>query len=238
MYALVHVFSYAVLFLSYTPFFVCYFNVCTFRSMSMFLFLLVFFLFTSFFLILFVFFFKQKTAYEMRISDWSSDVCSSDLVDGQPGPGPGEDPGGLLRRHVMRRHRLHPRCGSPGTPERFRHGDFMDQDVHASRVPDEIPGHAGIAGQHHRAPEMVHAVAEGRFDRRVVDLERRDLQPASIEHYALLDVPGEDHDAFRRCTIVRHPEPDIERVCLLEVGHHVRSAARPDRKSTRLTSSH
>src|SRR3546814_6392605 len=30
---------------------------------------------------MFVFFFKQKTAYEMRISDWSSDVCSSDLVD-------------------------------------------------------------------------------------------------------------------------------------------------------------
>src|SRR3546814_7722258 len=42
----------------------------------------------------FVFFFKQKTAYEMRISDWSSDVCSSDLhegpridaeLDGEPG---------------------------------------------------------------------------------------------------------------------------------------------------------
>src|SRR3546814_3136433 len=29
-----------------------------------------------------VFFFKQKTAYEMRISDWSSDVCSSDLDPG------------------------------------------------------------------------------------------------------------------------------------------------------------
>src|SRR3546814_3200547 len=29
---------------------------------------------------MFVFFFKQKTAYEMRISDWSSDVCSSDLL--------------------------------------------------------------------------------------------------------------------------------------------------------------
>src|SRR3546814_9686286 len=28
-----------------------------------------------------VFFFKQKTAYELRISDWSSDVCSSDLED-------------------------------------------------------------------------------------------------------------------------------------------------------------
>src|SRR3546814_1664856 len=30
-------------------------------------------------LCVFFFFFKQKTAYEMRISDWSSDVCSSDL---------------------------------------------------------------------------------------------------------------------------------------------------------------
>src|SRR3546814_16495359 len=29
------------------------------------------------------FFFKQKTAYEMLISDWSSDVCSSDLPDGK-----------------------------------------------------------------------------------------------------------------------------------------------------------
>src|SRR3546814_9638293 len=30
---------------------------------------------------MFFFFFKQKTAYEMRISDWSSDVCSSDLQE-------------------------------------------------------------------------------------------------------------------------------------------------------------
>src|SRR3546814_9584614 len=30
------------------------------------------------------FFFKQKTAYEMRISDWSSDVCSSDLLSAAP----------------------------------------------------------------------------------------------------------------------------------------------------------
>src|SRR3546814_13655822 len=42
---------------------------------------------------MFVFFFKQKTAYEMRISDWSSDVCSSDLIavlwcNGEIGPIP------------------------------------------------------------------------------------------------------------------------------------------------------
>src|SRR3546814_9020974 len=33
----------------------------------------------SYFSVVLIFFFKQKTAYEMRISDWSSDVCSSDL---------------------------------------------------------------------------------------------------------------------------------------------------------------
>src|SRR3546814_2090437 len=34
-----------------------------------------------------VFFFKQKTAYEMRISDWSSDVCSSDLTSSNAASG-------------------------------------------------------------------------------------------------------------------------------------------------------
>src|SRR3546814_8348693 len=51
-----------------------------------------------------VFFFKQKTAYEMRISDWSSDVCSSDL-DAQTGVtimqmDQGLDTGDMLLTHV------------------------------------------------------------------------------------------------------------------------------------------
>src|SRR3546814_15537304 len=44
--------------------------------------LLFHFLFTAIddvFVFFLIFFFKQKTAYEMRMSDWSSDVCSSDL---------------------------------------------------------------------------------------------------------------------------------------------------------------
>src|SRR3546814_6161035 len=43
------------------------------------------------FSVLIFFFFKQKTAYEMRISDWSSDVCSSDLPQGG---GPADAPRG------------------------------------------------------------------------------------------------------------------------------------------------
>src|SRR3546814_14496354 len=45
------------------------------------------------------FFFKQKTAYDMRISDWSSDVCSSDLprlVLGQPAGGQRRHDGALV----------------------------------------------------------------------------------------------------------------------------------------------
>src|SRR3546814_9284215 len=43
-------------------------------------------------------FFKQKTAYEMRISDWSSDVCSSDRLVPAAGIEPGDE--GLQRRQL------------------------------------------------------------------------------------------------------------------------------------------
>src|SRR3546814_9225449 len=53
--------------------------------------------------IFFFFFFKQKTAYEMRISDWSSDVCSSDL---HPAVGiPSEASTAGARTHPVRRCR-------------------------------------------------------------------------------------------------------------------------------------
>src|SRR3546814_5749076 len=59
-----------------------------------------------------IFFFKQKTAYEMRISDWSSDVCSSDLPrrahqQSRPrgAPGGAEPPRWLARRRDRRQPR-------------------------------------------------------------------------------------------------------------------------------------
>src|SRR3546814_4891336 len=55
----------------------------------------------------FFFFFKQKTAYEMRISDWSSDVCSSDLfrpvlhpVRADGGDRRADEPGGGANDHA------------------------------------------------------------------------------------------------------------------------------------------
>src|SRR3546814_2336811 len=52
--------------------------------------------------IVFVFCFKQKTAYEMRISDWSSDVCSSDLLQAENRAPAGDFPGGLSIGEVPR----------------------------------------------------------------------------------------------------------------------------------------
>src|SRR3546814_3837436 len=76
-----------------------------------------------------VFFFKQKTAYEMRISDWSSDVCSSDLVDVERAEGNGEVEGDAeaespAQAGIADKRRLRPgaaRCSGGG------HGNFGAQ---------------------------------------------------------------------------------------------------------------
>src|SRR3546814_15297448 len=68
--------------------------------------------------VVYVFFFKQKTAYEMRISDWSSDVCSSDL------PLYGNDPGSLnspLSAGPWRRPRCRESKGRLTIPRRCPH---------------------------------------------------------------------------------------------------------------------
>src|SRR3546814_1635003 len=62
------------------------------------------------------FFFKQKTAYEMRISDWSSDVCSSDLIARAA-----EHPHGLA---LVRRRRM---AAQQDRRERGRQGEREDQ---------------------------------------------------------------------------------------------------------------
>src|SRR3546814_174002 len=64
--------------------FICFSNIVTYFLLILFFYLVS----LSISMGIFFFFFKQKTAYEFRISDWSSDVCSSDLitvVQAQPG---------------------------------------------------------------------------------------------------------------------------------------------------------
>src|SRR3546814_8231061 len=67
---------------------------------------------------LFVFVFKQKTAYEMRISDWSSDVCSSDLGDA------------AVERPEADRDRRPVRDGEQDDREPDEEGDDPGNDTH------------------------------------------------------------------------------------------------------------
>src|SRR3546814_2565243 len=75
-----------------------------------------------YFLVLFCFFFfKQKTAYEMRISDWSSDVCSSDLWNSAIFSG----------LHHLRRHRTISRSAGVHLVEHLNH---QRSNVHAHLI--------------------------------------------------------------------------------------------------------
>src|SRR3546814_7375962 len=67
------------------------------------------------------FFFKQKTAYEMRISDWSSDVCSSDLTDRTDGADRAKTHAHSADRHARRQVLLgRRRSGTVPWPEVWR----------------------------------------------------------------------------------------------------------------------
>src|SRR3546814_11373708 len=75
-----------------------------------------------------VFFFKQKTAYEMRISDWSSDVCSSDLVgDWGGGYMNGKGAGSFAGRQFF--------AGTPAIPDPGARDGRGDRDMMAIRGP-------------------------------------------------------------------------------------------------------
>src|SRR3546814_1668503 len=99
-------------------------------------------------MVLMLFFFKQKTAYEMRISDWSSDVCSSDL-DRSGGRGRDGKPVGI--DELRGKARLAPK----------RHGKAAVGRTEAAR----------FLHQPHRHADIAHAI--GRLDDLDEDAPRR-----------------------------------------------------------------
>src|SRR3546814_15419559 len=92
---------------------------------------------------MFFFFFKQKTAYEMRISDWSSDVCSSDLLRfhaaGQPLP-----QSRVSRQHVA--HRPIDQAGDAVAARRVEPARLIDE-IEESRRGESRVARERIADQ-------------------------------------------------------------------------------------------
>src|SRR3546814_2042736 len=83
------------------------------------------------------FFFKQKTAYEMRISDWSSDVCSSDLLaeDGRVDAGGAslQQPAAVVGLQLG--HRLaHRRLRNAGSLRRAANVPFLNRQTESPQM--------------------------------------------------------------------------------------------------------
>src|SRR3546814_6916491 len=99
--------------------------------------------------LLYVFFFKQKTAYEMRISDWSSDVCSSDLG--------GDDA-------------IDHRIVDPGGESRDDRGDVV---LHDRTIRKRVPGSLDPCGQNITRTIVRRGACVGYGENRDPDWEER-----------------------------------------------------------------
>src|SRR3546814_1341825 len=92
------------------------------------------------YMFLFFFFFKQKTAYEMRISDWSSDVCSSDLAGVPDGIRGVEDGVGGIGQAASRA------AGDVGVGQHDDPGAHWSSTMVGSSTGRALPGIAMVGG--------------------------------------------------------------------------------------------
>src|SRR3546814_2869016 len=106
---------------------------------------------------IFFFFFKLKTAYELRISDWSSDVCSSDLDRGR----------GALCRHGAFR----PRADRSFVAVLRAAG--ADAQLHGARCDGDRGRHGRAAGDHPGPllPDDARCVADSRSEEHTSELQ-------------------------------------------------------------------
>src|SRR3546814_7292827 len=122
------------------------------------------------------FFFKQKTAYEMRISDWSSDVCSSDLwrvgMRDQHGMGPrSQDHGGEGLGRVVGQVIAHPGISGEAESGHEQRVAIGRRGRHCLRADDGC--RAGLVVDDHRlSPRLLQLLAD-QAPKRVVESARR-----------------------------------------------------------------
>src|SRR3546814_1231037 len=132
---------------------------------------------------MFVFFFKQKTAYEMRISDWSSDVCSSDLSAGRL-----ELDAGFILFAPGGQQRIAGECRTRAGQEGGRIADIGRDADHRFIDRADAPGESVGVAVYHAIAEVAHDVAP---INPVVARRSRDGQPA--DQRLFLDKIGRAH---------------------------------------------
>src|SRR3546814_49417 len=163
------------------------------------------------------FFFKQKTAYEMRISDWSSDVCSSDLTDGS---------GHFSIGSAAKQHKRYQQI--------YRH-QHRDRQMPCTND-EQANGHNGyrdkrISGQS-GSERLEHVDMVGPAN--ITDPERCDKEPSGQAANAISR--DEQRHEQQQCCGCKNPKSERWGETFCCFVHAVMRSG--DRKSTRLNSSH
>src|SRR3546814_3452816 len=145
-----------------------------------------------------MFFFKQKTAYEMRISDWSSDVCSSDLRPARPNRSPTSDERPAAEREKRQKE------GAGGERDRQAEHD-LDELAGAAAAVAEGERQAGDDNDHHR---------DDLGDRSLDGLERSEEHTSELQSlmrisYAVFCLKKKKHTDIRVNEATRCNKPQI-----------------------------
>src|SRR3546814_1500798 len=164
---------------------------------------------------LFVFFFKQKTAYEMRISDWSSALCSSDL---EPAP----------RAAAL---------SQPQPPERKRHPHRAGQSARHPRhaaLPPKHPAEA-YGGEQHRHCEDVAERLHPRAGLRHARPQSGDIGKREEGQGQPKSQPGKDRERGGRREAERSEEHTSELQSLMRISYAVFCLKKKTNHNSRMT---
>src|SRR3546814_5577384 len=128
--------------------------------------------------------FKQKTAYEMRISDWSSDVCSSDLHDGRAadeldvGEGEHVQQAVAVGPHEPGDEADHEATGKPDDGDEYGEPRAAEQSRPCVDHPGPVEIHAGL--RERACPGLAGAPHHTRDDQRAGgSVDRKSTRPNS-----------------------------------------------------------
>src|SRR3546814_1107149 len=126
------------------------------------------------------FFFQQKTAYEMRISDWSSDVCSSDLQALLPRPAGHRSASDIA--HRANRPPEHDRLADPARGDRRALDRVQDVVARALAVADQFADRQRAGIERARARQRHPRGLDGAAERHRAVADHRHLQPEIGKH--------------------------------------------------------
>src|SRR5436190_3108587 len=172
------------------------------------------------------------------LARFSDDLRVSAMrVDGQAGLHAVEYDSRFLRRSVVSydvgrlfgRDALLNECCHAGS-------DLVEQYIDSLRMPDQVFRHPCVSRHHYGVAAKIHAIAESRLDRTMVNYKGGDLHACLIIHRTFADLRADYPDAFLRELLIHvSSNVNIKRKCVQQLVHHAACAGRTPHLKRSLT---